>query len=297
MALSIPLFTTDCIVLLFSFLGNMYILIVNGSDWIKNKNLHLTDNLICGVSAFEALFEFLKVCGWVFELAKVHVDVIISVVVNLAMMSCNLWLTTCLCLKFCFTIVTFKHGFFTHLQRRSSRNILFLLVFFLIASFLLILPIAHSAMKILVSNTSLETLYNNVSDPLKSSRESIQSFEAYILVSSLGFLMSSASLLTTIFSLWRHMKRVKINACSYRSPNTDVHMRAVKTLCFTFLSHTLFYTAIFLTLLKLSEDSWIPYISILLSLSNALNAMNTIKGNSRLVKPLDKLLRCLGTLK
>ncbi|XP_056402411.1 taste receptor type 2 member 104-like [Hyla sarda] len=227
MALAILQFTTDGIVLLISFFGNLYILIVNGSDWIRNKTLNLTDKLICGVSAFEALFELLKACGWVFDRIRFPVDYIISLVVNLAIMSCNLWFSTCLCVNFCLTIVNCKNQFFTCLQRRSSTKIMFLLILSILASFLLILPLAYSVSEIATSNTGLITNNQTISEPLKLNGTSIRYIEAYIFVSSLGFLMSSASLLTTIMSLWRHMRRMKNNAQSFRSPKTDVHRRAI----------------------------------------------------------------------
>ncbi|KAM3920448.1 taste receptor type 2 member 9-like [Leptodactylus fuscus] len=286
----------DGLVLLISFWGNLYILIVNGFDWMKVKRLKLADKLTFGVSLFEALYEFLKAYGYVSEMLRSQKDLMTSILVTLTIMSCNLWLSTCLCVKFCLTIVNCKNGFFTYLQKRSARNILWLLVSSLMTSFLLIVLWANSAIRTIrtsVSNTSLVILNQNVSEVPKLFEEFMYSAEAYISVSSLGFLMSSASLLTTICSLSRHMKRVKINVHSFRSPTTDVHMRAVRTLFFTFLSHSLFFTAILLTVLKSTEGLWIPYISILTSLCNALSAITTIKGNSRLVRPLDKLFRCL----
>nr|DBA23813.1 TPA: hypothetical protein GDO54_014691 [Pyxicephalus adspersus] len=282
----------DWIILFCSFSGNIFILIMNMLEWMKNRKLNVSDQLMSGISFFEALYEVLKACGYIFEMPGINIqaDLRISMVVSLTILSCNFWNSILLCVNFCLKIVNVNRRFYKYLQKTFSKNILWLLVLCLVASVLLSLAVSYGVTTKPFFNSSLD---QNMS---LGFYEYGMSFgcQAFISESLLGFLLSSVCLVAIITSLIRHIRKMQSTTGGFGSPNIDVHVRAIRTISFLLLSNILFFSSVLLTLLKGTDKSWRLFISIITSNCHVLNALNAIKGNSRLICDLNFSIYVMG---
>ncbi|XP_056401102.1 taste receptor type 2 member 41-like [Hyla sarda] len=283
---SVHLIVIDIMTLLTSFLGNTFILVVNAQEWVKNKNISMSDLLICGISFFSSLYEVLKLCSYILLVPLSHLvftyDVQrMSTVVCLAIMSCNIWISTWLSVNFCFRIVSIRHRFYIYLQRRFPKMITWLLVPSVLVSFLLSLTFSWDVSETHWSNVAFNSSSKNASSLVIAPR-CVCWYEAFIVFSSLGFLLSIASLVTIIGSIYRHMKQMRRSGESFHNPNLNVHIRATKTIALLLVVNTLFCYALTLTALKGNDSQWVLYIYIFTSFCYALNSLNIILGNGKL---------------
>ncbi|XP_040214501.1 taste receptor type 2 member 105-like [Rana temporaria] len=231
----------DCVLLFCSFSGNSFILFMNALVWVRNKSLNVSDQLTSGICLSEALYEVLKACGFIFQMPEVNIgaDPRVSLVVALTILSCRFWLSTWLCVNFCLKIVNFNKEFYIYLQKTFSENVLWLLVLCLLGSSLLSWAVGFGVPVQPFLNSSLGVFDGNASSSHGLGLECPLVCQAFIYESLLGFLLSSASLVAIITSLYSHMKNMQSMVGEFRSPNIDVHLRAVRTISFLLLGNLL----------------------------------------------------------
>ncbi|KAL8173172.1 UNVERIFIED_CONTAM: hypothetical protein K2H54_041539 [Gekko kuhli] len=104
---------------------DVFILTVNGRDWMKKKHLSTTDRIltlqgsirIC-MGCTEIIWLILKkFCPWITRIRFVFKAFMF---ILWYLTSCNVWLTTSLCSYYCVKIADFSHPFFVHLKLRLS---------------------------------------------------------------------------------------------------------------------------------------------------------------------------------
>ncbi|KAM3920446.1 taste receptor type 2 member 40-like [Leptodactylus fuscus] len=280
------LIAIDIIVSISSIFGNTFILVANALEWVKTKSITASDQLICGISFFSSLYEVLKLCGYILQSALIDLVFTydtqrISTVVCLALMSCNVWISTWLSVHFCFRIVHMQHQFYVYVQRRFSKMIVWLLLPTVLVSFLLSLSFSWD-----VSETRWPNVTLNATQSNGSSSEVLQRcvclYDAFIGFSFLGFLLSLAALAAIIKSIYGHMKNMQKSGQSFRNPNLDPHIRATRTIALLLFVNTFFCYVLALTALKGNDSGWTCFIYIFTSFCYALNAFNIILGNSKL---------------
>ncbi|KAG8560401.1 hypothetical protein GDO81_014959 [Engystomops pustulosus] len=276
----------DIIALTISCYGNSFLLVANALEWRKTKAINTSDQLICGISFFSSLYEVLKLCGYILQLPPIGLVVTydvrrVSTVVCLAIISCNIWISTWLSVSFCFKIVNIQQKFYMYLQRRLPRLMIWLLLPSALVSYSLSLTFSWDIFEKDRLNVTLNNSRKNES-ALFILRRCACLYEAFIVFSSLGFPLSLASLVTIIKSLYRHVKNMRKSGENFQNPNLDTHTRAIRTIALLLLINAFFCYALALTALKGNDLQWSPYIYIFTSVCHALNSFNIILGNSKL---------------
>ncbi|XP_053330335.1 taste receptor type 2 member 40-like [Spea bombifrons] len=295
-AVGIVLLTIDAVILAASGSCSLFIFAVDLLDLINTKKLKLTDQLIFGISISGILFALLKIYrhvalvfmwGFIFD-----VNNGIMLAFYMMLMSFNLWFCTWLCLHFCLKIVNVNNGFYIFLQRRFFKMFPWLYFPSVMGSLLVAIPFAWYGTNSLQMNTTRCDTIGNGSLTYMTSRKQSNFLYAYLVASTLGFVLCSASVVTIIFSLYGHVKKMRLNSEGSRMPTMKAHVHAAKTVASLLFQYIILFTILIIVVFKVDE-LLCDIFSIITSVSHLICFLNLIKGNMKLDKALRNILaRC-----
>ncbi|KAM8921416.1 taste receptor type 2 member 4-like [Pelodytes ibericus] len=293
------LFAIDFAVLLSAVPGNMFLVLVNLLDWTKNKRLSVTDQLLFGIGIFGLLHGIIRITKQAYILITAndkltaHINLIFTCVL-VPVISCNFWMCTWLGVHFCLKIVKINQRCYIYLQRKFPAIFPFLLLQSVIASCFVSASWVWIDLKEHLPNKTLANSNQSLIENLSPSTIYNPSQAAYSALCSLAFLLHFSSTLTIVTSLFRHMKQIRGNSEGSSSPNIEVHIRAAKT-----VTSLLFLKILYLVAFKIhvfNESNFVPLYcaSAISSLCNILGSLTLIKGNTKLDKKLNEIIRiCL----
>ncbi|CAH7425520.1 taste receptor type 2 member 104 [Phodopus roborovskii] len=234
--------TTEAVL---GLLGNAFILLVNCTDWVRNKKLSKIGFILTGL-AISRIFTI-----WIITLdafANVFFgDMLMSsdlsecisylwVIIN----HLSVWFGTSLSVFYFLKIANFSHYIFLWLKKRSDKVFTFL-IGCLIITWLASLPPTAKVIKHVKmhhSNTSCLIHHLDKSDLL------ISYFFPNTGVIFL-FVMALTACFLLIISLWRHNKQMQSHVSRFRDLNTEAHVKAMKVLISFIILFILYFAGIF----------------------------------------------------
>ncbi|XP_071972600.1 taste receptor type 2 member 2-like [Engystomops pustulosus] len=276
-ALDYVLHVADCISLLIILPGYMFILVVNIQDWMKNKKLDVSDQLISGLgllSLIHRLFQVSFRCTVLrhgFTMITSFAWLVIDIT-YLTLIFCTLLFSTWLSIHFCLKIVTLNNKLYIYIQRMFPKVFPWILLPSILASLLVSGPAAQTLVTVVSMYRHIHHMQNN------SSNFRSESVEAHVtavktLLSLLTFnLLYFASVVVTIedygrlqwisyvtimISLRRHIKQMRDNA-EGSSSNVNVHIHAVKILTLSFLYDVIYFAAMMIA--GLNDNDIVAYL-------------------------------------
>ncbi|XP_053330341.1 taste receptor type 2 member 40-like [Spea bombifrons] len=295
--LNIVLMSIDIVVLMPSIPGNVFILVVNILDWIKNKKHSTTDRLIFGISAVNLLHGLLKVNRNVFLLLKTDNSNTgmfqkASSVLLLTSLSSSLWFCTWLCIHFCLKIVRFKQRFYIYLQRTIPKKLPCLLLLSFLGSISVAVPIAWDVVDGTTRNVSLVTSNQEAKLLFMLRHRSIYSQPIYTMYCCVAFTLFSSSAGNIIVSLFNHMKHMQENIEGSRRPNLEAHISAAKTVTSLLVLNAVFFICLIIGIFKGGASYWLQCSSLLNSIFHNISALVLINGNRKLQNALSGAVIC-----
>ncbi|XP_010641899.1 taste receptor type 2 member 140-like [Fukomys damarensis] len=210
--------------------GSGFISLVNFVLWVKRRKISLFDQVLTALATcrnvlFCSLLIPLLIPLHFSDLLPIRNTVQISKVIWIISNHFNLWLSTILSIFYFLKIATFSHSIFLYLKwrlKKVSRTLLMSLFFLFL--------------NIILSNICSDAWYDGsiINIPHTSKwRNFTQLYKSLILTNSMFILMpfvvSLTSFLLLIFSLWKHLKRMQLNAPGSRDTSTMAHMKALRT--------------------------------------------------------------------
>ncbi|KAM8921404.1 taste receptor type 2 member 9-like [Pelodytes ibericus] len=264
-------------------------------DWTKNRNLTISDQLLCGIGLFKLLYGFLIACQELISLLEIKsmfslLSFCITSILIMTMMSCILWFSTWLCLHFCLKIVTINQRFYVFLQKSFPKVFTWLLLVSILVSILVSLsssiPVFQSL--VLLANVTLGSTTQNKSP--NSPTQSLPLNQGYVTSSCLSFLLSSVSAVVTITSLYRHMRLMRHNAEGLRSPRIETHISAAKTVTSLLAFNVFFFAAVLLVVVGNYDRFSLYCLDITIFIFHFFSSLNLIRGNRKLDKALSDLV-------
>ncbi|NP_001034951.1 bitter taste receptor Modo-T2R7A [Monodelphis domestica] len=230
-------------------LGNGFIGLVNFTDWVKRRKIYLVDFILTGlaITRIGLLFSLL-LNGF---LVVFHPEVyeyanIMRIMDNFWTISnyLSVWFATCLSIFYCLKIANFSHFLFLWLKWRINRVIPIILLASLFMSVFINFPIIE---KFNEDFRSLVSRRNKRNTPILQMNNSTY-FNTLVFL-NLGtlfpFTVSLISFFLLILSMWRHTRKIKLNAMNGRDPSTEIHLRAMKAII-SFLILFIIYCLAFL---------------------------------------------------
>nr|ALG93496.1 taste receptor type 2 member 6 [Nannospalax galili]ALG93500.1 taste receptor type 2 member 6 [Nannospalax galili]ALG93516.1 taste receptor type 2 member 6 [Nannospalax galili]ALG93517.1 taste receptor type 2 member 6 [Nannospalax galili]ALG93540.1 taste receptor type 2 member 6 [Nannospalax galili] len=234
--------TTFTIIFLVGFIigssGNVFIALVNCMDWVKRRKLSSVDQILTALAISRIALLVLELLAWWFSVFNktFFVEGNRLTIINIAWAVTNhfnLWFATCLRIFYLFKIANFSNFVFLYLKWRIKQVVSGIL---LVSLYLLVLHIV-------LIKTSFDTWIDGDKQNLfyNSSFLNYAQFYRFVLIQNLMFIlipfaMALTAFLLLIFSLWKHLKRMKQNLGGSRDVSTTAHIKALHTVvAFLFL--------------------------------------------------------------
>ncbi|XP_074844733.1 LOW QUALITY PROTEIN: taste receptor type 2 member 1-like [Carettochelys insculpta] len=228
--IALIIFVTEFIL---GIIANGLIIIVNCTEWISSRKLTCCDMILTSLGICRFLLHFSIFINIIFFAFSTVMDgqCIIWIIMYLLWKYLNtlsIWLATWLSVFYCVKIANFGQPLFCWLKQRISRLLPQLLRSSLLLSLISCLfsvsdiGIWHidNSMNNLSGNTSMECRYK------------VHSSASFAILSMLGysflFFIFIVPAILLITSLWRHTKRMRKTASSFRDTVTEAHVSAIK---------------------------------------------------------------------
>ncbi|XP_032247589.1 taste receptor type 2 member 42-like [Phoca vitulina] len=278
-------------------LGNVFIGLVNCSEWVKNRKISLADFILTClaisritqllVSLFESFMMGLNPPFYsTYKLAK-PVTLLWRITNHLA-----IWFTTCLSIFYLLKIAQFSYSLFLWLRWRMNRVVLAILVFslfFLLFDFLLLETFNDLFLNIHAMDESNLTLYINESKTFYIKTLILLSF-SYII----PIVLSLTSLLLLFLSLVKHIRNLHLNSTGSRDFSTQAHKKAIKmvvSFLFLFTVHAFSIQLSNWMLFLFWNNMSTKFIMLAVYVFPSGHSLILILGNSRLRQTALKVLR------
>ncbi|KAI5930183.1 putative taste receptor type 2 member 33 [Manis javanica] len=238
------------IVFVLGNLANGLIVLVNCNYWVKRQKISSADRILTALAVSRIGLLWVIVINWyttMFNPALYCSEVRITVSIAWAVSNhFSIWLATSLSIFYLLKIANFSGLIFLYLKWRVNSVLLGILLGPLVFLFSLI---ALASLDDKMPPNECEgnmTWKTKVRDIVHLSNMSILT-----LANTIPFAMSLASFLLLIFSLWKHVKKMKLHGKRSQDTSTQVHLRAMQTV----MSFLLLFASYFLSLILTAWSS------------------------------------------
>ncbi|KAG8536406.1 hypothetical protein GDO81_026420 [Engystomops pustulosus] len=283
-ALDFYILAIDFVSLLMTFPGYMFIIVVNILDWMKNKRLDISDQLICGLGLLSLIHRITQVSVvciiLIYGLNEITYFTWISMhLMHYSINLCTLLFSTWLSIHFCLKIVNINHNLYINIQNWFPQMFPWIHFLSVLTSLLISGPAAQDVSGI-ISNSII--FLNISSSPLKI----FLSSKLYYVFSAIFFLIFVIMVLVTIVSLYRHIKLMQNNTNHFRAETIEVPVNAVKTLIFLICLNLLHFI---LPIVTMFVRNHLQLVVLIFAILHSLDLPILIRGSTKLKKKLNEL--------
>ncbi|KAM7114831.1 taste receptor type 2 member 42-like [Molossus nigricans] len=287
--LSIAGFTTG-------MLGNMFIVLVNCSGWLKNQHISLSDILFTCLAisrVTQLLVLFFESVTVVIPSHFISTYKLVKPVSFLWRITNHwtTWLATCLSIFYLLKIAHFSHSLFFWLKWRINKVVLVILgfsLFFLISDFVLLEEFTDLFLNVYVTNKSNLTLYTDESRTL-----CLEIMLFLSLTCLFPIVLSLTSLFLLFLSLVRHIRNLQLNSMGSRDSRTEAHKRAIKMMMsffFLFIANFFSTEMSYWIFLIFPMNTFSKYAMLAIYIFPSVHSLLLIRGNSKLRQTALKVL-------
>ncbi|EDL29774.1 taste receptor type 2 member 123 [Mus musculus] len=295
-------------------LGHGFIALVNIMDWVKRRRISSVDQILTALALTRFIYVLsMLICILLFMLcphlprrSEMLSAMGIFWVVNSHF---SIWLTTCLGVFYFLKIANFSNSFFLYLKWRVKKVILIIILASLIFLTLHILSLGiydQFSIAAYVGNMSYSLtdltqfsstfLFSNSSNVFLITNSSHVFLPINSLFMLIPFTVSLVAFLMLIFSLWKHHKKMQVNAKQPRDVSTMAHIKALQTVFSFLLLYAIYLLFLIIGILNLGLMEKIV-ILIFDHISGAVfpisHSFVLILGNSKLRQASLSVLPCL----
>ncbi|XP_073493321.1 taste receptor type 2 member 7-like [Phyllobates terribilis] len=204
----ISVLVVEFLSLLITFPGHIFILVVNILDWMKNKRLDISDQLINGMSLCNILHRIYQLIIHSIIIIKKDLLVVnLKILVHLLYLFpvlCTLLFSTWLAIHFCLKIVNINHKLYVYVQFWFPKMFPWIFLSSFFASVFISVPAALGL---------VETNLPNSTDTLMIPKRSLPKLLHYHIPSAVNI----------ILSLRRHVKRIHESSGEFRPGIVEAH--------------------------------------------------------------------------
>ncbi|XP_028636701.1 taste receptor type 2 member 123-like [Grammomys surdaster] len=301
--------------LVLGILGNGFIAVVNIIDWVKRRRISPVDqiltilaltrlNYVWSMAICILLFIF---CPRLLMRSEMFIAMSIIWVINNHF---SIWLATCLGVFYFLKIANFSNSFFLYLKWRVKKVVLMIILvslIFLILNLFSLRLYDHFSIEVYEGNMSYSLgnspqfprffLFTNSSTVFLITTSSQVVLPINSLFMLIPFSVSLVAFLLLIYSLWKHHKKMQVNAKRLRDASTMAHMKALQTGFSFLLLYTIYLLFIVIGIVNLGLMKKIVMLlfdrisGAIFSISHSLVM---ILGNRKLRQATLSVLPCLS---
>ncbi|XP_005073023.1 taste receptor type 2 member 125-like [Mesocricetus auratus] len=278
--------------------GNGFIALRNIMDWIKRRKISTVDLLLTAlaisrITVLWSLYIMLSIFVVYPDLKLAPQTVRLTNLIWVISNHFSIWLATILSILYFLKIANFSNSIFLYLRWRFKK----------VVSVALLLSLFLLFLNILVTNIRVDMCMNefkaNISYSYKL-KNATYCFRLLELTNSMftliPFTVSMTTFFLLIFSLWKHLKKIKHISKSSRDTSTIVHIKALKTVVAFILLYVIFTLSTFVQLLsyEFEEKNFLNYFFFVGIIAfPSIHSWVLIMGNSKLRQPSLSVLSLL----
>ncbi|XP_049987445.1 taste receptor type 2 member 125-like [Alexandromys fortis] len=232
-------------------LGNGFIALVNIMDWVKRGKISSVDQILTALAVISritvlwSLYIMVSIFS-VYPDAEVTMTTVrLTHLIWVISQHFSIWLATILSILYFLKIANFSNSIFLYLRWRFTKVVSVALLMSLLLLFL----------NILVSNIHIDMWMNKFETNVSYSYK-LKNFThiptllvlTNSMVTLMPFTVSMTMFILLIFSLWKHLKKIKHIAKSSRDTSGTAHIKALKTVFAFLLLYVIFTFSLFVHL-------------------------------------------------
>ncbi|KAG8547853.1 hypothetical protein GDO81_027314 [Engystomops pustulosus] len=288
--------TLHVLLALLGLLGNTFIFLVHFLDWLKTRELNPCDFIINCISLSNIFLQgtvlFNEICFFLFTVFYSQDWVVKSMVVIMSSLAfCSLWSSTVLCFYYCVKIINVNGACIHKLKAKLPVLVPWMITFSVGMSWAAGLPSYWDLYRESPCPTANYTgnITSLISFKFKS--KCVCLFHMYMLVSGAAFLIISFTAGAIIYSLCKHMIRMRRNNEGSGSGKINSHLSAAKTVTSLLLLYLFFYGALNIIFNDTTEVGSLIFSLCFLAVSGfpTLNSIVLITGNRKLINTCKKI--------
>uniref|UniRef100_A0A8C0NVD7 Taste receptor type 2 n=2 Tax=Canis lupus familiaris TaxID=9615 RepID=A0A8C0NVD7_CANLF len=230
--------------------ANGFIVLVNYIAWVKRQKISSADQILTGLAVSRIGLLWVILINWYATLLNPALySLEVRLPVHIAWTASNhfsIWLATSLSVFYLFKIANFSNLIFLRLKWRVKSVVFVMLLgslFFLVFHVAMVSVYEQMQMKEYEGNITRQTKLRDIAQ--------LMNMTVFTLMNFVPFAISLTSFLLLIFSLWKHLKKMRSSGKRSQGSSTKVHIRAMQTVI-SFLSLLVCY---FLTLIAIVWSS------------------------------------------
>ncbi|XP_053227828.1 taste receptor type 2 member 7-like [Podarcis raffonei] len=272
-----------------AFLGNGFIIVVNGHRWLQNRKMAPCDFLLTSLSTSRIMLQLTIMMNNILynSLPENYMRTStkeIGAYFWLFLSSVSLWCATWLDIFYCVKVTNFPHHLFLWLKLRIDVLVSRLLGMVIIALMLFSVPptILYFENKKLCNLSG--TLTQNASlskvckDPLSAFR--ILQFCSMCM----SFILSVTASVLFLISLWRHMRNLRKSGSAIKDFSTQVYLNVMKSLLFSVFFGITYFAALLIRMANfyMSGTNMLLVFDLVLSALLSAHSVILILSNAKL---------------
>ncbi|XP_074919547.1 taste receptor type 2 member 8-like [Chelonoidis abingdonii] len=280
-------------------IANGLMIIVNFSEWIRNRELTCCDIILTNLSISRFFLQCTIIINNILFQLPEGIDewcamLRPSTAFWMFLNTLNLWFATLLSVFYCVKIANFSQPLFLWLKQRISGLVPQLLM----GSFLVSLVTCFPSINAIESKYIDHSMNNLSGNTTQECQHKFDLSSGFFILSMLGyctpfiiFIISSMLLIT---SLWKHSKRMEKTTSSSRDTITEAHVRAIKGLITFIFFYISYFVALLMFLLQLSTISSYYLWSVIMSAYPSGHSIILILDNLKLKRVAVRALHYAG---
>ncbi|XP_069837932.1 taste receptor type 2 member 40-like [Dendropsophus ebraccatus] len=275
-------------------LGNLFILIVYFSDWVKTHDVNPSTLIISSIAVINIFYQgtitFNEITNLMFMEFYGQVWVVIPLVAIMCSLAfSSLWCSTCLCFYYCIKIVNFQGSFFYKLKAKVAVIVPWLLIISIAASWSFGVP-AYWDLYTDIKVVTARNVTSLLSFAVRSRCKCL--FQIYTMIAAIAFAIIFITAGAIVTSLCKHMIRMKKNNEGSGNSRIHSHLLAAKTVTSLLVLYLIFY-GFLSSLFNEAENAGTLMFDLsfmVVSSFSTFNSITLILGNPKLSNSLKKLL-------
>ncbi|XP_067400774.1 taste receptor type 2 member 9-like [Emydura macquarii macquarii] len=206
----------------------------------------------------------------------------------------NICFESCLSVFYCVKIATFNLSLFSWLKLKISKLVQWLLLSSVL--YCLVTTVSYNLFMFywVLSHNSTDSLSRNVTVSDIKNNLKWYTFLIHSLGSIFPLILFFASSVLLIISLWRHLRKMKLNSDpnpSFRNLSMDAHVRALKSLVIFFILYIIYYVFSISSNLSDFSDEWkITVCTVVDAAYPSVQSIILILGNPKLKLASSRIL-------
>nr|XP_004611447.1 unnamed protein product [Sorex araneus] len=221
---------------------NCSIVLVNCKDWIERQRISFVDQILMALAISRLVLLWVITSNWItamfFEDSYTSEAYIIFDITWTVSNHSSTWLATSLSIFFLLKIASFSSPLF-HYLKRSIKKVLLIMALGSLAILTLTIAAASKADRVWTPISRR----NTTRDIERKEIICLPVMIAFTATQLIPFTMSLTSFVLLLFSLDKHLKRMKRNGEGSRDPSTTVHIRAMQMVISFLLLYACYFGA------------------------------------------------------